>query len=271
MRGIDNARTLGWEPVVGATVLGRRGYLAGSDAERAADLNRALADPAVDAVWCLRGGYGVMRILDVLDYEALLTRPKAVIGYSDITALHLAIGARARLISFHGPTARGTLTPFSRDSLERAVVQGRDSCGVAGRARTLHGGRAVGRLTGGNLALVAALIGTPYAASLDGAILLLEDVGEAVYRIDRMLRQLRLAGALRGLRGIVFGAFTDRGDEADALPLDDVLQETADALAVPCIAGAPIGHIDDQWTLPLGAMAELDADARRVSVLRVGG
>jgi muramoyltetrapeptide carboxypeptidase len=265
-RAIANARDLGWEPVVGESALARRGYLAGSDAERARDLNRALADPRIDGVWCIRGGYGVMRILEAVDYDALRGRPRAIVGYSDITALHLAVAARCGLVTFHAPTARGEITPFTRASLRRALVEGTDPCGEAPGARTLRPGRATGRLVGGNLALVTALVGTPYAARLDGAILVLEDVCEPVYRIDRMLVHLRLSGSLAGVRGIIFGAFTERGDESSSLPLDEVLRETADAIGVPCIADAPVGHIDDQWTLPLGAMAEMDATERWVRV-----
>lgn len=271
-RAEHNARSLGWEPVPGAHVLARAGYLAGDDAARARDLDRALRDPRIDGVWCVRGGYGAMRLLDAVDWSALARRPRALLGYSDITALHLAIRARCDLISFHGPTARGVLTPFSRESLARAVVDGADPLGPAPGSRVLRGGRAVGRLEGGNLALVCALVGTPYAARLDDAILVLEDVNEPVYRIDRMLRHLMLAGALARLRGIVFGAFTELGEGEGAegegaRALDEVLREAADAAGVPCIAGAPVGHIDDQWTIPLGALAELDADRRTLTVM----
>ncbi|HVE79830.1 MAG TPA: LD-carboxypeptidase [Gemmatimonadaceae bacterium] len=269
-RAVSNARALGWEPVVGAHVLGRDGYLAGDDATRARDLNKAITDATVDGIWCLRGGYGAMRILEAVDYDALARRPKAVIGYSDITALHAAVRARCGLVTFHGPTARAALTAFSRDSLERAVARGQDPCGAAPAARVLREGRARGRLAGGNLALVAALAGTPYAALPERCILVLEDVNEAVYRIDRMLTQLRLAGILSRCSGIVFGHFTEipAGDPASdgVRPIETLLNEVATEVGVPCVAGAPVGHVADQWTLPLGAMAELDADAGTLGV-----
>ena len=267
-RGMHNARCLGWEPVVGRHVLRRRGYLAGTDAERLADLNAALADPDVDGVWCLRGGYGAMRLLERVDYDALARRPKAVVGFSDITALHAAIGVRAGLVTYHGPVARGALPASSAASLRAALGERGDPCGHAPASRALRGGRAAGRLAGGNLALLAALAGTPWAPSLDGAILVLEDVNEAVYRVDRMLRQLLLAGMLRGCRAIAFGQCTDCPAESDdgARTLDDVLVELADELRVPCLAGIPMGHVDEQWTIPLGAAAVLDADARRLDV-----
>ena len=164
----------------------------------------------------------------------------------------------ARLPPARRPTARESLTPFSRASLQRAVVEGAYPCGSVRGARILRRGAAVGRLAGGNIALLASLCGTPYFPDLDGALLVLEDVNEAIYRIDRMLTQLRLAGALAGIRGIVVGHCTDcpEGEDGER-PLDDVLAEVADALEVPCIAGVPVGHVDQQWTLPLGLTAEL--------------
>ena len=267
-RAIANARALGWEPSAATHALQRRGYFAGDDEQRLADLNRALADDDVDGVWCLRGGYGAMRILDGVDYDALRRRPKPLLGYSDITALHAAIGRRAGITSFHGPTARAELSDFSRQSLERALGGAGNPCGTASDARTLRPGAARGVLAGGNLALLAALAGTPYAPRYEGAILVLEDVNEAVYRVDRMLRQLLLAGALEGLRGIAFGQCTECPAESDdgARTLDEVVAELADALRVPCVIGLPIGHVADQWTLPLGAIAELDASGGALHV-----
>ena len=267
---VANVRALGWEPVVGEHVLDSDGYFAGRDDARLGDLNRAAADASVDMIWCIRGGYGAMRLLDGVDYDALSTNPRPIIGFSDITALHAAIGPRADLVTFHGPTARGELSDFSRRSLERALA-GDDPFQVGTPVAALHSGRATGRLVGGNLALLAALCGTPYAPRYDGAILVLEDVNEAVYRIDRMLVQLRLAGALGRCAGIVFGAFTAAPEEetgGGARRLDDVLAETARALRVPCVSGAPVGHIAEQWTIPLGAMATLDADAGTLTLER---
>jgi muramoyltetrapeptide carboxypeptidase len=262
------ARSFGWEAIVSEHALARQGYLAGSDEQRLRDVNAALANDAVDGIWCLRGGYGSMRILDGLDVGAIRRRPKALIGYSDITALHVALGEAARVVSFHGPTARSPLTEFSRNSLERAVVAQRDPCGAASDARTLRTGRAQGRLVGGNLAMLAALCGTRFAPDYTDAILILEDIGEPTYRIDRMLRQLALSGALGRLAGIAYGQFTDGTDPGDetSCKLDDVLREAADLAGVPAIAGIPLGHIDNQWTVPLGAMAELDADSQTLHV-----
>jgi len=268
-RAEDNARALGWEPRRGSHVLACDGYLAGNDGDRLADLNAALTDDDVDAVWCVRGGYGAMRILNNVDYAALRRRPKPLIGYSDVTALHAAIATRCEVVSYHGPTARAELTPFAKTSLERAL-HGEESCGAAITASMLHPGRARGRLVGGNLALLSALAGTPYEPNYHDAILIVEDVNEAAYRIDRMLTQLRLAGRLARCRGIVFGQFTDiptAASDGSTRTLDDVLREVVSALEVPSIAGAPIGHVADQWTVPLGAIAELDAESRTLRIL----
>lgn len=265
-RAMENARALGWEPVPGAHVRERLDYLGGTDNERSHDLNGALRDPEIDGVWCVRGGYGLLRLLETVDFEAVRRTPKAVIGFSDVTALHSAVGVKAGVVSYHGPTARGLLSAFSKASLERAVVCGGNPAGAAGEAEVLIPGIARGRLAGGNLAVLTALTGTAFFPDLKGSILVLEDVNEPVYRIDRMLRHLRLTGALAGVAALVFGAFTERGDDADSLALGRLLRETAEAVGVPCLAGAPIGHIDEQWTLPLGALAELNATKRHLMI-----
>jgi muramoyltetrapeptide carboxypeptidase len=268
-RACDNVRSFGWTPILGEHVREQAGYLAGTDADRLHDINAAFASDEVDAIWCLRGGYGTHRLLATIDYPALRRRPRPVIGFSDITALHSAIHRRCGIVTFHGPTARSRLTEFSRESLASALVEQRDPCGTAPAARVLRSGHATGRVVGGNLALITALLGTPFAPNFDGAILILEDIGEAIYRIDRMLRQLILAGALQRCAAIVAGDFRPPLDElpADNRTLDEVLTEAAILAGIPCLAGAPFGHIADQWTVPLGAIAELDTDARTLRVL----
>ena len=267
-RAQENARTFGWEPVVGAHATEQTGYLAGHDRDRLNDINRALRDPKMDAIWCLRGGYGMMRILDGIDYEALSRKPKAIIGYSDITAFHAAVQRKCRLVTYHGPTAREELTEFSRDSMRRAVIGQTDSCGVAPNAREINAGAAEGRLVGGNLAVLASLCGTPFAADLTDGILILEDINEPVYRIDRLLQQLKLSGALNGCKAIAFGECTNSPDDADRAgrQFDQVLSELAHGLGIPCLAGIPVGHIAEQWTIPLGAMARLDTSKRALTV-----
>jgi muramoyltetrapeptide carboxypeptidase len=266
-KALENTRSMDWEPVVGAHVLERDGYLAGADDSRRSDLNRFAEDPSIDAIWCIRGGYGATRLLNGLDYTAWRDRPRALIGYSDITALHSAIGPRAELVTFHGPTARAHLTDFTRASLCSAVTDGAVTLADSNIV-TLRGGTAGGRLAGGNLAVLTALCGTPFFPRLDGAILVLEDVNEAVYRLDRMLTQLRSSGALDRVAGIAFGHFTEfPEDQSDEIrSLDDLLAEVADQCGVPCVAKIPVGHVDDQWTIPLGRTAVLDADAKTINI-----
>jgi muramoyltetrapeptide carboxypeptidase len=264
----DNARSLGWIPLVGRNVNTAHAYLAGTDEQRLEDLNTAIRDESIDAIWCVRGGYGAMRLLSGIDYDSLRRKPRPLIGFSDITALHSAIHRECGIVSFHGPTARGILTDFSRTSFTKALIDQQDSCGVAPNGRMLRSGTARGRLAGGNLSLVAALQGTPYAVDFDGAILVLEDIGEAVYRVDRMLRQLLLSGDLQRCAGIVAGDFQPPVGETDVSErtFDEVIAEAAEIAGVPCLAGAPFGHIEDQWTLPIGATAELDTSTLSLHV-----
>ncbi len=267
-RAQENTRTLGWEPIVGTHATRRAGYLAGNDSDRLHDINLALRDPKIDAIWCLRGGYGMLRILAGVDYDALSRTPKAIIGYSDITALHAAVQRKCGLVTYHAPTAREKMTDFSRDSFRRAVVEQTDSCGVAPNAREINAGVAEGRLVGGNLAVLASLCGTPFMPDLSDGILILEDINEPVYRIDRMLQQLKLSGAFNGCRAIAFGACVKCADDAGGggRPFDEVLGEIAHSLGVPCLAGIPVGHIDEQWTVPLGATATMDTSKRALNV-----
>ena len=204
---IKQARSLGWEPVVGENALASQRYLAGEDEQRLRDLNTALADDSIDGIWYLRGGYGAMRILEGLDTEAMRRRPKATIGYSDVTALHAAFGNAADVVTYHGPTARSRLTAFSRDSLVRATITREDPCGAAPKARVLRPGRATGRLVGGNLALLSALAGTRFAPDYTNGILIIEDVGEAI-------RMVRIAPPTGG----VFGLIENPNFVADSAP-----------------------------------------------------
>lgn len=268
-RAERNVRSLDWIPVRGENVLSGDAYLAGTDAERIHDLNTAICDDTIDAIWCVRGGYGATRLLRSVDYAGLRAHPRPIIGFSDITALHAAIYRECGIVTFHGPTARGELTDFSRTMLTKSIVEQSDSCGAAPSGRVLRPGRARGRLAGGNLALIASLMGTPYSIDFEGAILILEDIDEAVYRVDRMLRQLLLAGALEQCVAIVAGDFrAPSGEpEVDGRSVDDVICEAAEDAGIPCFAGAPFGHIPNQWTLPLGATAELDTSDCSLHVL----
>jgi muramoyltetrapeptide carboxypeptidase len=207
-----------------------------------------------------------MRLLDEIDYAAVAKNPKPIIGYSDITAIHSAIYNKTGLVTFHGPTARETLNEFSRASLVKAVVERQDPCGTAPNAREIASGRAAGRLAGGNLSMIASLVGTPYAINLSDAILIVEDINEPLYRVDRMLHQLLLAGSFSGCKAIAFGDFTGADESGATGELDSLLAAFANKLGIPCLAGIPVGHIPEQWTVPLGAHATLDSAERRINV-----
>ncbi|HYW33211.1 MAG TPA: LD-carboxypeptidase [Gemmatimonas sp.] len=267
-----NATAMGWAPVAGTHALSRDGYFAGDDAARAHDLLEALTDPTIAGIWCLRGGYGAARLLPSISVELVRAHPKTLIGYSDITALH-ALWQRAGLVSYHGPTARAALTDFTRASLVETmgnVPRASVHALTMPDATTLRTGAATGRLAGGNLALVASLCGTPWAIDFRGAIVVLEDIGEATYRLDRMLLQLWLAGAFDGCAGLLLGQFTNCTSESDdgARTISAVMTEFASRAGVPAVLGAPVGHVADQWTLPLGAVATLDATTRTLRIHR---
>jgi muramoyltetrapeptide carboxypeptidase len=281
-RAEELCRALGYEPVLGKNAYRRLGYLAGTDEERLADLNGAIQESSIDAIWCIRGGYGSIRLLDRVDYVALARRPKALIGFSDATALLNAVTRLTGVVTFHGPVARAAMPEFSRRHFQRVLAEA-DSPGrldrlpqpadvlvsPENRIVALCGGTAEGPLAGGNLTLLQCLIGTPYFPELAGAILFLEDAGEDLYRVDRMLAHLRLIGALRRLAGVLTGRFTDlkRSCGDGALGFDEVLASYFEPLGIPVVYGFPVGHIEAQWTLPLGVRARLDADAGEVELL----
>ena len=230
----------------------------------------------------MRGGYGMTRILSRVDYKALARAPKAVIGYSDITALLMGIYRDASLVSFHGPVAHSSLSPFSRWHFDRVLTMPAPA-GRLGRVAppsdvlvpsdprvvTLKAGVAEGRLLGGNLSLLQCLVGTKHQPDFDGAILFIEDVGEALYRVDRMLSHLKLAGILDQLAGVAVGQFTEmeEGGEDGALGFDQVLANYFLPLGIPVAYGFPFGHVTEKWTLPVGVKARLDAGAGEVELL----
>jgi muramoyltetrapeptide carboxypeptidase len=246
-------------------VFDRTGYLAGTDADRLADLNLGLSDPAVRGVLCTRGGYGAQRIADGIDMAAVRADPKVVLGFSDITALQLALWRGARLVTAHGPGAEWLAQrtgPDSAASLRQALMSGEPA---VVRARpdeetsslALHAGTVTGPLLGGNLCLLAASVGTRDLPDLRGAVLLLEDVNEAPYKVDRMLLHLRRSGAIDGVAGVAVGQFTNCADDWPT-SIVDVLAEHLGAMEVPVLGGLPLGHGRDQLTVAFGASATLD-------------
>ncbi len=238
------------------------GYLAGTDEQRASDFNEAARDPDVRGIFALRGGYGTMRILEQIDYDAITREPKIILGYSDLTALLNAITQRTGLVTFHGPVAAlSQFTDLEMQSLRAAIMESRP-IGVlhAPEAQTLIAGSASGKIVGGNLSLISALVGTPFEVDTTGALLVLEDVDESPYRIDRMLTQLRMSGALSRAGGIIAGGWTNCGVTVE------LLKDRLGDLQVPILTETLIGHIDEQWTLPIGVRATLDADARTLTI-----
>lgn len=260
----------------------RFGYLAGTDKDRAADLNAAFADPAIRAVFALRGGWGSQRLLPLLDWKTIAANPKLLVGFSDITALHLAIQARAGFPTIHGPTAGSSWSKYSYAAFRDLAFDGKlpvlqNAPGTQdrlvqrqGRTQTLRPGKASGKLIGGNLTVLTSLAGTPWLPNFSGAILFLEDTDEAPYRIDRMLTQIGQAGILRRVAGVVFGQCTNcrPSDGSTSLfTLDEVLQQHLGGLGVPVYTGAMFGHIENQFSLPVGCRAEIDADAGTIRLL----
>jgi muramoyltetrapeptide carboxypeptidase len=280
---LETIRAMGLVPRPASNILRRYGYLAGQDEERAAQVNAMFADPQVRAIFAVRGGWGSARILPHLDFNLIRANPKLLIGFSDITALHLALAARTDCPSIHGPNAASAWGRLSWDSFRRLVFDaetptwempaGADDrlAQRSGRVRTFRPGRASGPLLGGNLTVLSALVGTPYLPSFDGAILFLEDTDEAQYRIDRMLTQLALAGILGRVVGVVFGQCTDcvarNSSSIGGFTLSEVLAQHFTPLGVPAFQGALFGHIENQFSLPVGVRAEIDAAAGTIRML----
>lgn len=263
----------GLAPVLGRHALDRHGYLAGTDADRAADLAAAFADPAVRAVVVTRGGYGSQRIADAVDLTGVRRDPKPLVGFSDVTALQLALWRAARLACLHGPGAawRPERTgPAAAQSLRDALMTTDPvlvkSDPAAPTAAVRAAGMARGPLLGGNLCLLAATLGTPDFPDLTGAILLLEDTDEPPYKVDRMLTQLRRAGALVGLAGVAVGQFTRCTDDRWPIDVSAVLAEHLTGLGVPVLGGLPVGHGPDPVTVPVGVPATLDVAAGTLTV-----
>ena len=266
---------LGFKVRMGAHAAERRGHLAGDDAARAGDLNAMFADKAVKAIVCTRGGSGAARLLPLLDYAMIRRNPKVLLGYSDITALHCAIQAKTGLVTFHGPIGSGSWNRFNVDQfqrvlLDRELVEYRNKVETGdelvprrNRTVTITGGKARGELVGGNLTVLTALAGSPYLPDFSGKILFLEDVSEAPYRVDRMFSTLKLMGALDKLAGLVFGECSDckPGDGYGSLTLEQILDDHVRPLNIPAYRGAMIGHIREQFIVPVGGRVELDADA----------
>lgn len=275
--------SMGFKVTVSSELLTRSTkYLAGSDTQRAEELNAAIRDPNVRAIFPIRGGYGLTRILDRLDYDALRADPKIVTGYSDVTALHLAIARKSRLVTFHSPMPLSSLWKgadpefgFAARSFDSVIFKINSADVISGNGlalpecrtpKTLVGGSVKGRLVGGNLTLICTTLATPYSVETDGRILFIEEVNEAPYRVDRLLSQLRLAGVLKRASGVVVGDISSSNVE-DEPQIRHLIEEYFSELGVPVLTDFPVGHIANNTTLPHGGLIELDADLCKVRLL----
>lgn len=284
------ARTMkyfGLKMKLGRHVGQRLGYLGGTDADRLNDLHDMFRDPEVKAVFAIRGGYGSAHLLDRIDYGLLRRNPKIFLGYSDITALHLAIHRHAGLVTFHGPIVLSEFTDFTQACFRRALFEAKplgrltnppetNQLRPAHTLRTVRPGKATGRLIGGNLSLIASTMGTPYEIETRGRILFIEDVDEEPYSLDRMLTQLRLAGKLQAAAGIIFGECRDcrprqyQPSYDSTLSVGEVVDEILGNFDIPVLSGLTVGHTGDQLTLPLGVLATLDADKGELVIEEAG-
>ncbi len=283
---IENAvariEALGLKTKISKNARGRHGYMGGTVKERVDDLHAMFADPSIAAVFCLEGGYGTERLLDSLDYSLIRKNPKILTGYSDITGLHLAISKKAGIVTFHGPVAMSSLPAWTLEYFRKALFS-TEPIGALGNPpeseplspafplHTVVPGRARGPIAGGNLTLISTTMGTPYEIEAKGRILFLEDTGEAPYRIDRMLVQMKLAGKFAECAGVVWGTCTEctparSGFEVN-LSVPDLLDEILGDIGKPVLAGLLFGHTKEKVTLPIGVMAEIDAAAKTVAVV----
>lgn len=281
-RAVEFANSLGLIPVFGKHIRAKRGYLAGRDEERLEDLHAMFFNPDIRAVWCIRGGYGCTRLLPMINYSKIRANPKPLIGYSDVTALHMAIHKHAGLLSFHGPVASSEQSEYTQGYLRQALFgaspyvirMSADNDRLAGERQEFQWfnwrtGKAKGRLIGGNLSLLAALVGSPYAPSYAGHIVYLEDIGEKPYRIDRLITQMKQGSDLWEAAAIVLGVFNDCEAKPGerSLTLMETLEDHFADFPRPVAYGFSFGHIDHQFTLPVGVLAEVDVDMKEIRIL----
>lgn len=274
-KSIAAVKALGLEPTVYPSCYetNRHGYFAADDAQRAKDLQDAFADPTIRGIMCIRGGYGAGRLLPMLDWQEIARHPKPLFGYSDVTALHIALQQCCGLVSYQTPMPStewyNGLDPFTENYLRRAIFGGLTGpMDMGDQVETLVPGKAGGPLCGGNLSLVCDSLGTPWEIDTRGRILFLEDVGEKTYRVDGMLTQLRNAGKFESCAGILLGAWTDcpPEDPERTLTLAEIFAEIIVPAGKPVLAGLTCGHVLPTMSLPFGAMARMDADAKLLEV-----
>ncbi len=279
----ESFEAMGLKVKFGKFTKSRYGHLAGTDVERAEEFNDMFRDKEVKAVIALRGGAGSARILDKIDYEAIRKNPKIFIGYSDITAIHLAIFKETGLVTFHGPVAVSSWNSFAYDYFRKLLFEGEaisyknpedkgdELTQTSNRIRTIKEGTAKGQLLGGNLSVLTSIMGTPYfPTDWRNKILYIEDIGEHIYAVDRMMSQLELGGVLKQISGFIFGKCNGcdpGGNGFGSLTLEEVIDHYIIPLNIPAFSGAMIGHIDDNITLPNGIEAEINASAGTIRLL----
>lgn len=269
-KGVKYLESLGYRVKVGKNVGKNHGYLAGTDEERVEDLHSMFKDKNVKAVFTVRGGYGAFRLLDKIDYRIIKSNPKIFVGYSEITSLQMAFFEKTGLVTFAGPMVGvdfyDEVSPYTTENFWAMITSnkkiGKLTFPEDQKLPSLNKGNASGRIVGGNLAVFAALLGTEYFPNLTGKILMIEDIGELPYRIDRILNQLRLAGAFKKIKGIILGRFVDCNEHDPAkktLSLGEVIQHYVGAVKVPSVYTFPHGHIKDFLTVPFGIKVNLNA------------
>jgi len=279
----ENLQALGFNVACAKSILAKEGYLAGTDQQRADDLNEMFSRKDIDGIVAARGGYGCTRILPLLDYEMIRNNPKALVGYSDITALLFGIFRKTGLVCFHGPVGVSTFNKFSVDHFTEVLIHPHEKLALydadeanktpAYKPLAIRSGKARGKLVGGNLSLVVSVIGTPYDVDSAGKIIFLEEVGEEPYRVDRMITQMLEAGKFEKAAGVALGVFLDcvpKPDDSGVLSsfsVEEVLSTRLSNLNVPVLYGMSFGHISNKFTLPFGIEAELDSVEQKITLL----
>ncbi len=267
--------SLGYKVICGKNIYKKYGFLAGTDTERADDINSMFGNDQVNAIFCLRGGYGSGKLLNLLDYGLIRANPKIFVGYSDITALHLALYKKCKLITYSGPMpAVDFQEPVDEYSISHLLnlISSKEKFKSFDydlqNTNIIADGKATGQLLGGNLSILASQIGTPFLPNFKHAILFLEEIEEAPYRVDRMLNQLELSGILNIISGVILGAFTNCTESNPGKPtlsLEEIFQNYFLKLNIPVIAGFPHGHIQKFRTLPLGSPTTLDTELKIIT------
>lgn len=273
LTAVQHLESLGFIVVTGKHATLEHGHLGGLDHQRLEDLHQMFADPKIDGIWCARGGYGCTRLLPDLDFELIRQNPKPLIGYSDITVLLNAIFQETGLIGFHGPLGISEFSEYTVSNLKNTVFGEATNCLIsqpegATPPYSIHRGTAEGRFVGGNLALLAAMTGTPHQPDYQNKLVFIEEIAEKPYQIDRMLTQLLQGTNMKDAAGILLGTFVKCGIPAkgSSLSLEATLQDRLGALGIPVIYGAPFGHIDDQFTIPVGGKGRLEATDQGITI-----